>query len=159
MAITCPLCRSDLTRIARRGLEAARRPSSTQSLERVSVQEQMEADEADRLPAYLRRLERARRLNEYTVMTISGRPYGDLPKICNQVPAAHLPKLNAYNALGAHIARSSHVTRAIPNATSLSGPIDAHCGCQGKRLLRARTSLPTGLAPPTERRVRVSGED
>jgi len=79
MAITCPLCRCDLPRwLPRRVLDAARCPDDGQILELVSVQEQLEADEAERRPAHLRRLQRERRLDGYAVFTISGRPYEDL---------------------------------------------------------------------------------
>lgn len=93
MAITCPLCRCDLPQwLPRRVLDAARCPDDGQILELVSVQEQLEADEAERRPAHLRRLQRERRFDGYAVFTISGRPYEDLPIAGPQVRPARAPQ-------------------------------------------------------------------
>jgi len=82
MAITCPLCRCDLPPwLSRRVLNAARSNPQDQALEPVSIRERVEADEAERRPVHMRRLQRERRMVEYQVMTISGRPYEDLPII------------------------------------------------------------------------------
>jgi hypothetical protein len=117
MAITCPLCRSDLPRwLPRRALDVARRPDDGPSLELVSVREQIEAEEAERRPAHLRRLQRERRIDEYAVFTISGRPYEDLPIAGPQVRPSFCP--TARHRAPVHRERHARVMLAHGNGVA-----------------------------------------